>query len=82
MRERIIEYHINRLKDKNADVRLKAIQELRLLKAIEALDALREVYETDINADVKRAAQLAGRALYNLQREQAGHNTESEASNF
>jgi HEAT repeat protein len=70
MRERIIEYHINRLKDKNPQVRLKAIEELRLLEAIEALDALREVYETDAHDDIRQSAKEAGRVLFISKRKQ------------
>lgn len=63
-RQRIVDYHISRLNDKRADIRLETIQELVLLNATEALDALRNVYETDADEIVRRAAQRAGRVLY------------------
>mgnify|MGYP006283950715 CR=1 FL=1 len=69
MRERIIEYHINRLKDKNPDARLKAIEELRLLEAIEALDALRDIYENDPNDDIRQSAKQAGKEIYQKKRD-------------
>ncbi|QPC80980.1 HEAT repeat domain-containing protein [Phototrophicus methaneseepsis] len=63
-RQRIIDYHISRLSDKRTEVRLETIQELVLMNATEALEALHHVYETDIDETVKRAAQRAGRVLY------------------
>ncbi|MCA9883300.1 MAG: HEAT repeat domain-containing protein [Anaerolineae bacterium] len=65
-RQRIVEYHMNRLSDKSADIRLKTINELVLLEAIEALDALQDVFRNDPDAEVKRAAQHAGRKLYQI----------------
>ncbi|MCA9892745.1 MAG: hypothetical protein KC615_07155 [Anaerolineae bacterium] len=57
---------MNRLSDKSADIRLKTINELVLLEAIEALDALQDVFRNDPDAEVKRAAQHAGRKLYQI----------------
>jgi HEAT repeat protein len=68
--KRLVEYHIGRLQDKNPDVRLKSINELALLADPDALDALREVYENDSDAEVRKAAQEAGRAIFRKQREQ------------
>lgn len=62
--KRLIEYHCARLKDKNRDVRLKAIKELELLGHADALDALRDVYDTDDDREVRKAAQDAGRAIF------------------
>jgi len=62
--KRLVQYHIGRLKDKNPDVRLKAIQELSLLGDPEALEVLQEVYRADSDVEVRRAAQEAGRAIY------------------
>lgn len=62
--KRVVEYHINRLKDKNVDVRLKAIQELELLADPAALEPLRVVYDSDENTDVRKAAQEAGRSIF------------------
>jgi len=62
--KQIVEYHISRLKDKSPQARLKAIQELVLLEDADALDALKDVFETDSDEDVRKAAQKAGRELF------------------
>ncbi len=62
--KRVIEYHLARLKDKNAAVRLKAIKELELIGAVEALEPLRDLFENDPDIDVRKAAQAAGRAIF------------------
>ena len=62
-------YHIARLKDKNAAVRLSSIHELVELGDPEALDALQEAYRTDVDLEVRKAAQEAGRQLF-LKRQQ------------
>ncbi|NWF70701.1 MAG: HEAT repeat domain-containing protein [Chloroflexi bacterium] len=62
--QKILAYHLARLKDKNPQVRLQSIQELEQLGADEALDALQEVFKTDSNADVRKAAREAGRKIF------------------
>lgn len=62
--KKLVEYHISRLKDKSAEVRLKAIQELELLSDIDSLEALQEIFKNDPNEDVRRAAQQAGRTIF------------------
>ena len=62
--KQIVEYHISRLKDKSPVARLRAIQELVLLEDGDALDALKDVFETDSDEDVRKAAQQAGRELF------------------
>jgi hypothetical protein len=62
--KRIIEYHIARLQDKRVEVRLNAIQELVLLQASEALEALQLVFENDADESVRKSAQEAGRTIY------------------
>lgn len=62
--KRVVEYHIARLKDKNPDVRLKAIKELELLADPDALEPLRAVYDNDVDVQVRKAAQEAGRSIY------------------
>lgn len=62
--KRIVAYNISRLKDKNRDVRLKAIQDLAQYPDEEALDALKLVVEKDSDFEVRRAAQEAGRAIF------------------
>jgi HEAT repeat protein len=61
---RLVEYHIERLKNKNPEVRLKAINELRLLADPAALEALEQVYNTDEEIEVRKAAQAAGREIF------------------
>jgi hypothetical protein len=64
--EKIVQFHINRLKDKSVDVQLKSIQELQLLgaQAEVAMPALRDLFETSENEAVKRAAQQAGLVIF------------------
>jgi HEAT repeat protein len=64
LNKKLVTYHIGRLKDKSADVRLKAIHELAELGDPEALEALQETYRTDADLDVRKAAQEAGRAIF------------------
>lgn len=66
VRQRIIEYHLSRLREGSKAARLDSIQQLMLLQAVEALDALRVIVETDDDTDVRRAAQEAGRHLFLL----------------
>jgi HEAT repeat protein len=75
--KKLVEYHISRLKDKNASIRLEAIQELELLQDIDSLEALQNIFNNDPDEDVRRAAQQAGRKIF------IKHNrskTESESS--
>jgi len=62
--QKLLEYHIGRLKDKRAEIRLQSIQELILLNDAGALEALRNVYATDGDAEVKKVAQEAGRIIF------------------
>lgn len=62
--KKLVSYHIARLKDKSADVRLKSIRELAELGDPEALDALQQMYRTDPDLAVRKAAQEAGRAIF------------------
>lgn len=64
MSKKLINYHISRLNSKNREVRIKSIQELVLLDAEEALDALQDVFKTDNDENVRRAAQEAGRKIF------------------
>lgn len=69
--KRIISYHLSRLQDKNRDVRLKAIHELGLLGDPDTLEALQEVFRSDPDPDIRKAAQEAGRAIFVKKREQS-----------
>lgn len=62
--ERMIAFHVERLKDKNPAVRLKSIEELTLLEAVSALEALETVFRTDPDETVRQAAKKAGRIIY------------------
>lgn len=68
--KRLVEYHIGRLQDKSASVRLKAIHELALLADADSLEALQTVFKNDPEPDVRRAAQEAGRAIFLKQKNQ------------
>lgn len=61
---KLVDYHIARLKDKNKEVRLKAIHELAQLADPASLDALHEIYKSDTDSDVRKAAQQAGREVF------------------
>ncbi|MFW5691872.1 MAG: HEAT repeat domain-containing protein [Chloroflexota bacterium] len=62
--KRVLQYHINRLKDKRPEIRLDAIRELELLGDPDALEPLRAVYDRDEDIQVRKAAQRAGRAIF------------------
>jgi len=62
--KRVVAYHIGRLQDKRAEVRLASIAELAEIGDADALPALEALYRTDEDAAVRQAAQLAGRAIY------------------
>jgi hypothetical protein len=62
--ERMIAFHLERLKDKNPEVRLKSIEELIALEAAQALGVLEEIYRNDPAEEVRKAAQRAGRAIF------------------
>lgn len=62
--QKVVDYHVRRLRDKNPEIRMKAIRELELLAHPAALDALRAVFEHDVDADVRKAAQEAGRKIF------------------
>lgn len=62
--KKLVTYHVGRLKDKNTDVRLKSIAELKELGDPEALEALQEVFKHDTDLEVRKAAQEAGRAIF------------------
>jgi HEAT repeat protein len=60
----LLEYHLARLKDKNSEVRLKSINELRLLADPAAMEPLEQVFRTDSDPEVRKAAQEAGREIF------------------
>ena len=64
LNKKLVTYHLARLKDKNAAVRLKSIHELAELGDPEALDTLQEMYRSDTDLEVRKAAQAAGRAIF------------------
>jgi hypothetical protein len=68
--ERMIAFHLERLKDKNPAVRLKSIEELTLLEATGALNVLENLFRSDPDETVRLAAKKAGRTLYFKLKEQ------------
>ena len=64
MSNRLVDYHIERLKNKSAEVRLKSIEELRLIGDPAALEALENVFRHDSEPTVRKAAQHAGREIF------------------
>lgn len=64
VQQKLVAYHIGRLRDKNAAVRLKTIRELAELGDMEVLDALQAIYQNDPEPEVRRAAQEAGRQIF------------------
>jgi HEAT repeat protein len=68
----VINYHIKRLQDKNPQVRLEAIEELRKIASPDALEPLQAVFKDDDDVDVKRAAQQAGREIWSSQQQSEG----------
>lgn len=67
--DRMIAYHLERVKDKNPEVRIKSIEELADLEAEQALSTLEEIYRTDPDEGVRKAAQLAGRTIFTKMRD-------------
>jgi len=64
MPNRLVEYHIMRLQDKSMEVRLKSINELRLIADPAAMEPLEQLFRTDPEAEVRKAAQEAGREIF------------------
>lgn len=62
--KKVVDYHIKRLVDKDPQVRLKSIKELELLGHPDALEPLRDLFQNENNAEVRKAAQEAGRSIY------------------
>ena len=68
--ERTVAFHLARLKDKNAEVRIRSIEELAALEATSVFDRLEELYRTDPDERVRQAAQRAGRVLFQIKKQQ------------
>lgn len=64
--EKVIAFHLSRLKDKRPDVRLNSIAELQAMgaDAEDALQALEECFKEADEPEVKKAAQEAGYAIF------------------
>jgi hypothetical protein len=54
--QRVIDYHLARLKDRKADIRLDALHQLSLLKPPGWIETVRAVYGEDSDAGVREAA--------------------------
>ena len=61
---KLVNYHVARLQDKDSAVRLKAIRELELLGHPDALEPLQRLFVNDPDLEVRKAAQIAGRAIF------------------
>ncbi len=61
---KLVNYHVARLQDKDAAVRLKAILELELLGHPDALEPLQRLYRNEPDLEVRKAAQAAGRTIF------------------
>lgn len=72
LRQHLTEYYMARLKATSADVRRDAIQHLISIDAIDALEALQEVYLKDGDENIRKDAQKAGRTLWEVRRRQGG----------
>lgn len=70
--KQVLNYHIKRLGDKNPEARLQAIEELRKIGDLAALEPLQALYQNDDDMAVRRAAQAAGRAIWQNQSQTAG----------
>jgi HEAT repeat protein len=62
--KKILQYHVGRLQDRQREVRLASIRELEEMGDAEALEPLQRVFDTDIDIEVRRAAQAAGRNIF------------------
>lgn len=72
LRQHLTEYYVARLKATSADVRRDAIQHLISIEAVDALEALQEVYLKDGDEAIRKDAQKAGRTLWDVRRRQGG----------
>jgi hypothetical protein len=70
LRQHLSEYYMARLKATSADVRRDAIQRLISIDAVDALEALQEVYLRDTDENIRKDAQKAGRTLWEVKRRQ------------
>lgn len=64
--DKVIKFHISRLKDKSSDVLLKTIEQLVTFgaDAEDALPLLEELFKNNEDVEVRKAAQDAGRSIY------------------
>lgn len=54
--QRVIDYHLTRLKDRKTDVRLDALHQLSLLKPDGYIETTKSVFQQDADAGVREAA--------------------------
>jgi len=62
--KRLVEYNIMRLSDKSTEIRLRSIEELRLLGDEAALPVLEDTFRNDLEEEVRAAARRAGADIY------------------
>lgn len=65
-KDKVLQFHINRLKDRNQEVVLRTIEELIKFGAAaeDALPALEQLFFTSEDTVVKKAAQIAGKEIH------------------
>ncbi len=68
--KKIIDYHISRLQDRDADIRLRSVEDLAVVGDEDALNALKALYETETHENVRKAIKTAGRQIFMRLREQ------------
>lgn len=62
--KKILQYHVGRLRDRQREVRLASIRELEDMGDPDALEPLQNVFVTDVDIEVRRAAQAAGLNIF------------------
>lgn len=60
----LMEYHIARLKDKRAEVRIESVRELAQIGDPSILPLLEEYYRAEVDLTVKQALREAGITIY------------------
>ncbi len=65
-KDKVLQFHISRLKDRNQEVVLRTIEELIKFGAAaeEALPALEQLFRTSEDPLVKKAVQVAGKEIH------------------
>jgi len=65
--KQVLNYHLKRLENKDPQIRLQAIEQLREIGDATVLEALQALYRNDDDELVRQAAQAAGRDIWSKQ---------------